>query len=84
MAERDLGFMGTELSAPIVFEALHEILSLMVGDARRRAAWVQNQLKNQGRFLKSYFDSTGESALLGAEALDKFLTKNRPEQQVEG
>jgi len=31
-------------------EALHEILSMMVGDARRRAAWVQNQLKNQGRF----------------------------------
>jgi hypothetical protein len=31
-------------------EAFHEILSLMVGYAGRRAAWVQNQLKNQGRF----------------------------------
>jgi hypothetical protein len=66
-------------------EALQEILSMVVGDARRRAAWVQDQLENQARFLKSYFrDSQSESALLGAEALDKFLRKNRSGKQIEG
>ena len=60
-------------------EALHEILTMMLGDAGRRAAWVKNQLKNQARFLKYYFrNSTCESAQLGAEALDKFLKKNKP------
>jgi hypothetical protein len=54
---------------------------MMVGDAGRRTAWVKNQLKNQERFLSYYFcASTGESAHLGAEALDKFLRKNKSEQ----
>ena len=67
-------------------EALHEILTMMVGDASRRAnPWVKNQLENQAKFLKYYFgNSIAESAQIGAEALDKLLKKNKPEQQVEG
>ena len=31
-------------------EALNEILTMMVSDASRRAAWVENQMKNQEHF----------------------------------
>ena len=69
---------GDAVESANSLEALDEILTMMTSDANRRAAWVKSQLQNQARFLKEYFcESTGESAQLGAEALDKFLKKNK-------
>jgi hypothetical protein len=64
-------------------EALNEILTMIVSDASRRTAWVENQIKHQEIFLKNYFgNNISESAELGAEALEKFLNNKLP-QQVE-
>jgi CDP-glycerol glycerophosphotransferase (TagB/SpsB family) len=64
-------------------EALTATLTMLVSDAGRRADWVENQLRNQEKYLKNYFGKNiAESAKLGAAALDNFLTNNVSSQRV--
>jgi hypothetical protein len=56
-------------------EALNELLTMLISEDGRRAAWVANQFKNQEKFCQDYFgNNVSESAKIGAAALDKFLT----------
>jgi len=65
-------------------EALTATLTMLVSDAARRADWVENQLRNQEKYLKNYFgNNIAESAQLGAAALDNFLTNNVSSQSVD-
>lgn len=65
-------------------EALTATLRMLVRDAARRADWVENQLRNQEKYLKNYFgNNIAESAQLGAAALDNFLTTNISSQRVD-
>ena len=58
-------------------EDLQEILTMVVSDANRRAAWAKNQIKNQKIRMKKYFgDNVSESAKVGVAALDQFLRNN--------
>ncbi len=59
-------------------EALNKILTMMISDTGKRADWVKNQRKNQEYFLKNYFGNIiFDSAKMGAEALDKFISNNQ-------
>lgn len=74
--EERFNIYGDAVERTNSLEALNEILTMLVSDAGRRADWVENQIKNQRKFLKNYLiDNIAESAKMGSEALDNFLNK---------